>query len=239
MRMIRAMQNTAEGAIVLVVEDEMDMARILELNLEHIGCVVSRVASGREARAWLADHRPDLVLLDLRLPDIFGVDLLVEMRQAAATRHVPVLVVSAIGDEETVVQALNQGATDYVVKPFRTRELLARVAAALRRSTEESGDEQLLTVGSITVDVERRKILVAGKEIDFTRTEFDLVHHFCANPDRVFTRKQLCDDPLGTAGAVQERTIDAHIRTIRRKLGDAGRMLVTVWGVGYKLVAEE
>ena len=234
------MQQTTAGALVLVVEDEVDMARVLEFNLANMGHRAALAGSGQVARDWLCGHSPDLILLDMRLPDAFGLDLLAEIRATPESAGVPIIIVSALGDEETVVQALNRGAEDYITKPFRTRELLARVSAALRRHAGPQQNLDLpLTFGPISVDPSTRRATASGEPVDLTRTEFDLVRHFCTHPDRVFTRKQLCDDPLQVSGAVQERTIDAHIRTIRRKLGAAGALLVTVWGVGYKLVAEE
>ncbi|MCK5801205.1 MAG: response regulator transcription factor [Lentisphaeria bacterium] len=228
-------------AQVLVVEDESDMARVLEFNLERRGydCVLAETLAA--ARNAFATRRPDLVLLDLRLPDGSGLDFLAELQSEPETRAVPVLVASALGEEDTVVQALESGAEDYVVKPFRVGELMARVARVLRRRVEarHAEEPESMAAGEVAIVPETRTVTVAGKVVEFTRTEFDLVAHFVKLPVKVWTRKQLCDLVLEAGGAVQERTIDAHIRTIRRKLGAAGGMLQTVWGVGYKLVAEE
>ncbi|NOY81109.1 MAG: response regulator transcription factor [Kiritimatiellaeota bacterium] len=227
------------NARVLVIEDEPDMARVLSYNLERHGCKVWTAGTGRAARDRLGSDVPDLVLLDLRLPDVSGLELLEELKSGPSPLAAPVIVVSALGDEETVVAALNSGADDYVTKPFRTRELLARVDRALaRRSTTGdavSGDAAPLRAGSISMDPETRETLAHGSPVPLTRTEFDLLAFFVRRPGRVFTRQQLCTDALGAGGSVQERTIDAHIRTIRRKLGPAGKQLVTVWGIGYRL----
>ncbi len=223
---------------VLVIEDEPDMARILSYNLELHGCEVRTAGTGHAARDWLGSNVPDLILLDLRLPDVSGLDLLSEFKSGPSALTAPVIVVSALGDEETVVAALNRGADDYVTKPFRTRELLARVDRALaRHRTGEpaSGEPSALRAGSISMDPETRETLADGNPVPLTRTEFDLLAFFVRRPERVFTRQQLCTDALGAGGSVQERTIDAHIRTIRRKLGPAGKHLVTVWGIGYRL----
>jgi two-component system, OmpR family, alkaline phosphatase synthesis response regulator PhoP len=230
------MDHTDTPANVLVVEDEADMARILEFNLSSLGHRVRLAGSGAEAATQVQALRPDLILLDLRLPDAFGIDILRGLRADAATAAVPVIVVSALGDEQTVVQALDLGADDYVTKPFRTRELLARVATALRRRPSAAEGEPKLAFGPITMDNASREVLVAGTPVELTRSEFDLLAYFVANAGRVLTRKLLCDQALGSGGAVLERTIDAHVRTIRRKLGTAGNCLVTVWGVGYRLV---
>lgn len=233
------MEHTDSSLTVLVVEDEADMARVLQFNLSSLGHTVLLAGTGAEAHRRLHSDRPDLILLDLRLPDAFGTDILRDLKADAGTAAIPVIVVSALGDEQTVVQALDLGADDYVTKPFRTRELLARVSSALRRRAVDLGPERVeqpLTSGPIVMDRTTREVKVDGVLAEFTRTEFDLLAFFVANPGRVFTRKQLCDQALGSGGAILERTIDAHVRTIRRKLGEAGRCLVTVWGVGYRLV---
>ena len=230
------MDPTETPSTVLVVEDEADMARILQFNLSSLGHQVLLADSGAAVATHLQAVRPDLVLLDLRLPDASGLDLLRDLRADPATAAVPVIVVSALGDEQTVVQALDLGADDFVTKPFRTRELLARVATALRRRPAATEPAPALRFGPIAMDRASREVLVAGEAVEFTRSEFDLLAYFVANAGRVLTRKVLCDQALGSGGAVLERTIDAHVRTIRRKLGDAGRDLVTVWGVGYRLV---
>jgi len=233
------MEHTEASLTILVVEDEADMARVLEFNLSGLGHTVLLAGTGAEAVHRLHESRPDLVLLDLRLPDAFGLDLLRDLKADVGTAEIPVIVVSALGDEQTVVQALDLGADDYVTKPFRTRELLARVSGTLRRRASGSSAEPAalpLSFGPIAMDQTTREVRVDGVLAEFTRTEFDLLAFFVASPGRVFTRKQLCEQALGSGGAIQERTIDAHIRTIRRKLGEAGRCLVTVWGVGYRLV---
>jgi DNA-binding response OmpR family regulator len=230
------MDHTDTPSTILVIEDEADMARVLEVNLSTLGHRVLLAGDGAAAAARLQAGRPDLVLLDLRLPDASGLDLLRDLKADLATAAVPVIVVSALGDEQTVVQALDLGADDFVAKPFRTRELLARVATALRRRPTPTEPEPALCFGPIAMDRASRGVVVAGEAIEFTRSEFDLLAYFVANSGRVLTRKLLCDQALGSGGAVLERTIDAHIRTIRRKLGEAGRNLVTVWGVGYRLV---
>jgi two-component system phosphate regulon response regulator PhoB len=220
-------------ASILIVEDEADMARILEFNLSQHGCRVAVVACGRAAVARVRQEKPDLVLLDLRLPDVPGQEVLKALRQDPAVSPPPVIIVSALGDEETVVEGLNLGAEDYVNKPFRVRELLARVDRALRRQARPRA-EDTLQVAEVEVDVARREVRVAGQGVELTRTEFDLLLYLIRQPGRVFTRQQLCNQALGAGGAVQERTIDAHVRTIRRKLGPVGARIETAWGIGYK-----
>lgn len=218
---------------VLVVEDEPDMARVLQFNLVRQGYVVEHAATLGAAAGCLAGGSFHLVLLDLRLPDGSGLDFLGS--QAALP---PVIVVSALGDEPTVVEALNRGAEDFVVKPFRIRELLARVSGTLRRHREVSSPavDETVEYGGLTLDLATRETRSNGEPVSLTRSEFQLVLHFMRHPGRVLTRKQLCEDALAAGGSVQERTIDTHIRTIRRKLGEQGQRIVTVWGVGYRLV---
>jgi len=231
------MEPVETPAAILVVEDEADMARVLQFNLTSLGHQVRLAGTVTEADRLVKEAVPDLVLLDLRLPDAFGTDFLQVLRAEPATAAVPVIVVSALGDEQTVVEALHLGADDYVTKPFRTGELLARVGSALRRRAAVPGSAPSTSFGVIVMDPATRGVQVAGEPVEFTRSEFDILAHFVANAGRVLTRKQLCEQALGSGGSILERTIDAHIRTIRRKLGDQGRLIATVWGVGYRLVS--
>jgi len=225
-----------DRARILVVEDESDMARILEFNLSQQGHCASVAPEGRVALERFEEWRPDLVLLDLRLPDMSGLDVLRAFKEDQRSAGAPVIIVSALGDEDTVVEGLNLGADDYVTKPFRVHELMARVSGALRRAQAGTPSAPLLRLGEIVVDVEAREVRVGECQVDFTRSEFDLLAHLVRHAGRAFTRHQLCHQALGAGDSVQERTVDAHIRTIRRKLGEAGRRLTTVWGVGYKVV---
>ncbi len=230
------MERVEHPASVLVVEDEADMARILQVNLTGLGHRVLLASTAAEAARKAANETPDLVLLDLRLPDGSGLDLLQAWRAVPPTAAMPVIVVSALGDEETVVQALTLGADDYVTKPFRTGELGARVGAVLRRRRAEPGAPAPAAFGPIVLDPATREVRVEGVPVEFTRSEFDILAYFVANAGLVRTRRQICHEALGSGGSILERTVDAHIRTIRRKLGAHGRCIVTVWGVGYRLV---
>jgi len=220
---------------ILIVEDEPDMARVLQFNLSRQGHEVEHAATLAAAAERLAGPPFRLVLLDLRLPDGSGLDFLAGRRQDLP----PVIVVSALGDETTVVEALNRGAEDFVVKPFRIRELLARVSGTLRRHDAPPAPrtpDETVEDGGLRLDLATHEANADGEPVTLTRSEFRLVLHFLRHPGRVLTRKQLCDEALEAGGSVQERTIDAHIRTIRRKLGNQGQRIATVWGVGYRLV---
>jgi len=214
------------------------MARVLEFNLKQRGHEITILETCSAALNTIPSDPPDLVLLDMRLPDGSGLDVLQQLKQDRRTADIPIIIVSALGDEETVVNGLNLGADDYVTKPFRVHELMARVAAALRRHAGVAVPPPSLSCGNISLVPDRREVVAGGDEVSLTRSEFDILAHFVANPNRVFTRQQLCHQALGAGDAVQERTIDAHIRTIRKKLGESGRCLTTVWGIGYRLKDE-
>ena len=227
----------ADAAHTLIVEDEPDMARVLEYNLSQQGYSTFVTTNCRDALAQARTAPPALILLDVRLQDGSGLDVLRQLKADSRTAPVPVVVVSAIGDEGTVVEALNLGAEDYVAKPVRIQELLARVAAILRRPRTPVPAAAMLSVGALSLDLQARRATVDGTPIELTRTEFDLLAQFLRHPGRVFTRQQFCES-LGAGGSVQERTIDAHVRTLRRKLGPTGKVLMTVWGVGYRLAED-
>lgn len=223
---------------VLVVEDEADMARLLKYNLSQKGYRVLAAGDGERALALAGAQRPDLILLDLALPGIGGLNVLRELKSKAGTQDIPIIIVSALGSEDDVVLGLDLGADDYVTKPFGMRALLARVAAALRRREVAEEAEETLTCGEVEVNFARHEVTVAGRPAALTPSEFDLFTYLARRPGRVFTRRHLCDHALGAGESIQERSIDAHIRTIRRKLGREGRRIQTVWGIGYKFAED-
>ena len=221
---------------VLVVEDEADMAHVLNYNLSKADYGVFTARSGDDCLSQARSEKPDLILLDLRLPGVGGLNVLRELKADPETRDIPVIIVSALDSEDDVVLGLNLGAEDYVVKPFRMREVMARVAAALRRTREVEEEDREVACGEVSVNLSRHETLVDGEIVHLTPSEQNILVHLMRRPGRVFTRRQLCDHALRAGDAIQERAIDAHVRTIRRKLGPAGRRIVTVWGVGYKFV---
>jgi two-component system, OmpR family, alkaline phosphatase synthesis response regulator PhoP len=225
---------------VLVVDDEPAIVEIVRDYLTDAGYRVSTARSGDEALDLTRSIRPDLIVLDLGLPGIDGLDVTRTIRR---TSTVPIIVLTARADEADRVVGLELGADDYLVKPFSPRELLARVRAVLRRSggQAEPGDERPMTAGELTVDPARRRVTVAGRVVDLTATEFDLLAHMAAAPGRVFTRGQLLETIHGVAVDAGERAIDAHVKNIRRKVEPdphRPRMLVTVHGVGYRLAEQ-
>jgi DNA-binding response OmpR family regulator len=222
---------------ILVVEDEMKIARLVRDYLEHAGFDVIVAADGEAAFASARGAKPDLVVLDLGLPGRDGLDVTRELRRST---NVPIVILTARGDEADRVVGLEVGADDYVVKPFSPKELVARVRAVLRR-TELAGTEgpEVLRVANVEVDVPRMRVAVAGRPVDLTPTEFQLLATLVRQPGRVFTRAQLLDAVHGVAFESYERAVDAHVKNIRKKIEATPgrpRYLLTVHGIGYRFV---
>jgi DNA-binding response OmpR family regulator len=219
---------------ILVVEDERKIAQLVRDYLAHAGFAVTVVHDGEEALASARRRLPDLVVLDLGLPGRDGLDVARELRRSSG---VPIVMLTARGDETDRVVGLELGADDYVVKPFSPKELVARVRAVLRRTGASPGDSDRLRVADVEVDVRRRQVRVAGRLVDLTATEFELLHVLAREPGRVFTRGQLLDAVHGVAFETYERAIDAHVKNIRKKIEppqQRPRYLLTVHGVGYR-----
>ena len=221
-------------ATILVVDDEPKIARLLRDYLERAGFGVSVAHDGREALMRARTERPDLVILDLGLPALDGLDV---TRQLRRDGDLPILMLTARDDEADRVAGLELGADDYVTKPFSPREVVARVRAILRRRGGPSGEE-VIRVGPLEVDPGRMRVTVDGQPVDVTATEFALLAALARQPGRVYTRSQLLDAIHGTAFESYERAIDAHVKNLRRKLEPEAhrpRLLLTVHGVGYRL----
>jgi two-component system alkaline phosphatase synthesis response regulator PhoP len=220
---------------VLVVDDELKIARLIRDYLEQAGFVVAMASDGKGAIALARQLKPDLIVLDLGLPNLDGLDVIRALRMGS---NVPVVVVTARADEADRVVGLELGADDYVVKPFSPKELVARVRAVLRRTEAARLGAEIIRTGDLTFDIPRREVWLNGKTIVLTATEFDLLHALARQPGRVFTRGQLLEAIHGVAFESYERAIDAHVKNIRRKLEtepQRPRFLLTVHGVGYKL----
>jgi DNA-binding response OmpR family regulator len=219
---------------VLVVDDEPKITHVVADYLRTAGFTVTTAADGTAAVAAARARPPDLVVLDLGLPGLDGLDVARELRRGSAT---PIIMLTARGEEADRVAGLELGADDYIVKPFSPRELLARVRAVLRRVEGPADASERFAVGDVTVDTARREVTVAGRRVDLTATEFDVVAQLTRHPGRVFTRAQLLDSLHGIVVESYERTVDAHVKNIRRKLEPephAPRYLLTVHGVGYR-----
>ncbi len=220
---------------VLVVDDELKIARLIRDYLEQAGFVVTLATDGKGAIASARQLKPDLIVLDLGLPTIDGLDVIRALRMGS---NVPVVVVTARADEADRVVGLELGADDYIVKPFSPKELVARVRAVLRRTDAARLGAEIIRAGALTLDVPRREVRIYDKTVVLTATEFDLLHALARQPGRVFTRGQLLEAIHGVAFESYERAIDAHVKNIRRKLEpqpQQPRWLLTVHGVGYKL----
>jgi two-component system, OmpR family, alkaline phosphatase synthesis response regulator PhoP len=222
---------------VLIVDDEPEIVRILRDYLERAGFAVVTAGDGEAAVAMARRHRPDLVVLDLTLPSLDGLDVARTLRRDG---EVPIIMLTARTEESDRVAGLELGADDYVAKPFSPRELVARVRAVLRRVDTARSASDVVRVGdAIELDVPRMEVSVDGHRVELTATEFQLLLHMARQPGRVFTRAQLLDAVHGVAVESYERAIDAHVKNIRRKIERdprSPRHLQTVFGVGYRLV---
>jgi len=219
---------------VLVVEDEPKIAQLVRDYLEHAGFKATLARDGRAALAAVARDRPDLVVLDLRLPDMDGLDVTRLLRKESA---VPIIMLTARDEESDKLVGLELGADDYVTKPFSPKELVARVRTVLRRSEAARATSDLLRTGDLVVDLARMHVTVDGRAAELTATELQLLAAMVRAPGRVFTRGQLLDAIHGVAFEAYERAIDAHVKNIRRKIEAdprRPRYVLTVYGVGYK-----
>jgi len=220
---------------ILIIEDEQDLAGLVEYNLRAAGFDTETANTGAGGLARARATPPDLLLLDLMLPDIAGGEVLRLLKQDPELRKTSVIIVSAKGQESDRVQGLELGADDYVVKPFSVRELLLRVKAVLRRADAEDGPAQVLAAGDIALDTSRHQVRVKGAEVVLTALEFRLLRTLLERSDRVQTREVLLSDVWGIQAEIHTRTVDTHIKRLREKLGPAGDIIETVRGVGYKL----
>ncbi|MFL5777487.1 MAG: response regulator transcription factor [Chloroflexota bacterium] len=219
---------------ILVVDDEPKIVRLARDYLEHAGFEVAVAGDGRQALDLVRRQRPDLVVLDLGLPEIDGLDVARAIRRDS---DLPIVMLTARDDELDKLVGLELGADDYLTKPFSPRELVARVRAVLRRSEPRPGRAERIEAGDVVLDTGRMRTEVAGRRVDLTATEFQLVATLAARPGRIFTRSQLLDAIHGVAFESYERAIDAHIKNIRRKLEPDPRQpryVLTVYGVGYR-----
>jgi DNA-binding response OmpR family regulator len=221
---------------ILIVEDEPRIAGLVRDYLEHAGFGVLTAGDGQGGLALARTRRPDAIVLDLGLPRLDGLDVIRSLRRDS---DVPILILTARGDETDRVTGLELGADDYVVKPFSPRELVARVRALLRRTDARAQPDEHITTGDLEIDVARRRVVALGNEVVLTPTEFELLRALAREPGRVWTRGQLLDTVHGFSLETYERAIDGHIRNLRRKLAPDGtgeRFVRTVHGVGYALV---
>jgi len=219
---------------ILVIDDEPDLRELVRINLDQAGYSVETVSTGREALHALRHSTPDLVVLDLMLPDVSGTELCRKIRSDPALAEIPVIMLTAKAAEVDRVVGFELGADDYVTKPFSPRELSLRIAAVLRRRFAESDAEQTLEYGALRLDAARHRCTVNGAEAQLTAKEFDLLRELMSRPGRVVTRERLLERVWGSDVTVTPRTIDTHLKRLREKLGHAGGAIETVRGVGYR-----
>ncbi|HXG62354.1 MAG TPA: response regulator transcription factor [Planctomycetota bacterium] len=220
---------------VLVIDDEPEMLRLLDYNLTRAGYAVLTARDGESGLAAARRHAPDLVILDVMMPGLDGLEVCKRLRQEPATAPRPILMLTAKAEESDRVLGLELGADDYLAKPFGMRELLARVKALLRRAEGGSEPAEILRVGRLVIDSGRRQVTAAGKAVALTTTEFNLLRALAERPGRVKSREDLIGAARGEDAEVVDRTVDVHVAALRRKLGKLGDMIETVRGVGYRL----
>lgn len=226
------------SANILVVEDEPAVREMLRFVLEQDGFSVHEVEDAETARERINAQAPDLLLLDWMLPGASGVELARGLKRDPLTREIPIIMLTARGEEDDKVRGLESGADDYVTKPFSTRELLARIRTVLRRAAPHAGEE-VVRVDILTLDPGSHRVSAGDAAVELGPTEFRLLHFFMTHPERVYSRSQLLDRVWGTNVYIEERTVDVHIRRLRKALEPTGcdALLQTVRGSGYRLSA--
>lgn len=223
-----------EGKIakVLIVDDDENISEVIKMYLENSGYDTKVGHNGREAQEFFVQYKPDLVLLDIMLPSVDGIDVLKWIRKQSET---PVIMLTAKGETFDKVLGLELGADDYIVKPFEPKEMVARVKAVLRRYNVENEDKEVLKFPDLTVDINSYNVTFKGEDIKMPPKEFELLYFLASNKNRVFTREQLLCEVWGYDYPGDSRTVDVHIKRLREKLhGGSNWELETVWGVGYK-----
>jgi len=221
---------------ILVVDDEPDLLELVKHHLQREHYEVTTALDGEVALAQARRNPPDLVVLDLMLPGIDGLEVCRRLRADPRTMHVPIVMLTAKGEESDAVIGLSQGADDYVRKPFGSKELLARIAARLRSSRGELpvASGKVVTFGDLVIDPVKHEVTLAGASISLTLTEFKLLHFLVANRGRAFTRNELLNAVVGQEAIIIDRNVDVHVATLRKKLGGYGAHILTIRGLGYK-----
>jgi DNA-binding response OmpR family regulator len=226
--------------VVAIVDDEEDIVNLVSHHVKREGYKVKEFHNGRDFLLFLESIVPDLVILDIMLPGIDGLEICRMLKNRSRTSSIPIIMLTAKASEADVVVGLEIGADDYIVKPFSPREMVARVKSLLRRVNTKEAKEPKLEIGPISLDSERYEVTVNGKRIDLTTTEFKILEVLLEKRGSVFTRDQLLKKKRlwGDDKLVYDRTIDVHIKNLREKLGKAGNMIKTIRGIGYKLEGE-
>lgn len=220
---------------ILVVDDEEDILELVRYNLAREGYQITCATSGEKARKIFQTEPPDLIVLDLMLPGINGLEIAKILKNDPKTRHIPIIMLTAKGEEADIVAGLELGADDYVTKPFSPRILTARVRAVLRRKIKEANEEtSVIKIHNLVIHPRRREVLIDGDSVELTFTEFQLLHFLARRPGWVFTRSQIVDAVRGDNYPVTDRSVDVQVVGLRKKLGRSGKYIETVRGVGYR-----
>ncbi|MDC0598355.1 response regulator [Gammaproteobacteria bacterium] len=221
---------------IVIVEDEPDILEVLRYNLQREGYEVLTALDGNGGLFLIQKELPDLVLLDLMLPSLDGLEICQRLRGDSSTQNILIIMLTAKGEESDVVLGLGVGADDYISKPFSPREVVARVKAVLRRGVKTESDisKELIEVDDVLIDIVKHKVSVKGEEVKLTATEFRLLHYLASHPGRVFSREQLLNSALGDDVVIVDRNIDVHIRGIRKKIEVEPALIETIRGVGYR-----
>jgi two-component system phosphate regulon response regulator PhoB len=222
---------------VLIVDDEPAIAELISINLRHNGFTPFWAEDGESAQRELDNELPDVILLDWMLPGENGLLLARKWHADQRTRRVPIVMLTARGDEADKVAALDAGADDYITKPFSTQELLARIRAVMRRNFSDPASDKV-TVGLLTIDAATHRVTFKGQHVRLGPTEFKLLHYFMTHAERTHTRSQVLDTVWNDDALIEERTVDVHVKRLRDALGEAGAMIETVRGAGYRFTTD-
>jgi DNA-binding response OmpR family regulator len=230
--------SKSDNMHIVVIEDEKDILEIIEYNLLREGYQVTTAMDGLTGLDLVQREKPDLVLLDLMLPKLDGVELCKALKSGTTTRSIPIIMVTAREEESDIVEGLDLGADDYVTKPFSTKELMARVQSVLRRTDKFNQQDTNLTLGPLKIIPEQFSAQLNGEYLSLTKTEFRILLTLASQPGRVYSREQILHSAVGDNVIVLDRNIDVHIRAIRKALGEHNKLLETVRGVGYRFTTK-
>ncbi len=220
---------------ILVVDDEEDILELVGYNLQREGYTVISAESGEKALTKARSFLPDLIVLDLMLPGIDGLEVTKKLKDSRKTKAIPIVMLTAKGEESDIVTGLELGADDYITKPFSPRVLSARVKAVLRRKTQDIEDtNDTINIHEIFIHLGRRDVVIEGQPVELTFTEFQILYHLARRPGWVFTRSQIVDAVRGEGYAVTDRSVDVQVVGLRKKMGTFGKYIETVRGVGYR-----
>ena len=219
---------------IVAIEDEVDILEVINYNLSKEGFDVCSALDGEEGLALIKKEVPDLVLLDLMLPGLDGIEICRKLKTDYSTRSIPIIMVTAKGEESDIVLGLGMGADDYMVKPFRPRELMARIRSVLRRGDFIEEGEGVVSIDELVIDINRHQVKLEGKKIVLTAMEFKLLHFLASHPGQVFTRENLLNHVSSDDTFIIDRNIDVHIRSIRKKLNKHRELIETIHRVGYR-----